>query len=125
MGKKTKKEQQAEQAEEFAKDSPPPTHRDAPRVKLGNICPDPRNARRLEITPENDPKLLELADSIKQFGGVIEPIVVRLRPEESLQGDYYPECRYMLISGHRRLAAAKLAGLETIHCSVWENVSDN
>ena len=94
-------------------------------MRLGNICPDPRNARRLEITPENDPKLLELADSIKQFGDVIEPIVVRLRPEESLQGDYYPECHYMLISGHRRLAAAKLAGLETIHCSMWENVSDN
>jgi len=94
-------------------------------MRLGNICPDPRNSRRLEITPENDPKLLELADSIKQFGDVIEPIVVRLRPEESQQGDYYPECHYMLISGHRRLAAAKIAGLETIHCSVWENVSDN
>jgi ParB/RepB/Spo0J family partition protein len=94
-------------------------------MRLGNICPDPRNARRLDITTENDPKLLELADSIKQFGDVIEPIVVRLRPEDSLQGDYYPECHYMLISGHRRLAAAKLAGLETIHCSMWENVSDN
>ena len=121
MGKRTKKEQQAEQA----KDNMPATHRDAPAMRLGNICPDPRNARRLEITPENDPKLLELADSIKQFGDVIEPIVVRLRPEDSLQGDYYPECHYMLISGHRRLVAAKLVGLETIHCSVWENVSDN
>ena len=110
MRKRSKKEQQAEQAEEQAKDSLPATHRDAPAMRLGNICPDPRNARRLEITPENDPKLLELADGIKQFGDVIEPIVVRLRPEDSLQGDYYPECHYMLISGHRRLAAAKLAG---------------
>lgn len=93
-------------------------------MPLGDICPDLRNSRRYEITPENDPKLLELADSIKQFGNVIEPIVVRLRSEEDIEGGYCPECRYMLISGHRRLAAAKLAGLSTIHCSVWENLTD-
>jgi len=125
MGKRTKKETLAEQAKEFAENHPQATHRDAPAMRLGNICPDPRNPRKLEITPENDPKLLELADSIRQFGDVIEPIVVRLRPEASMQGDWHPECHYMLISGHRRLAAAKLAGLETIHCSAWENVSDN
>ncbi|MDR3001104.1 MAG: ParB/RepB/Spo0J family partition protein [Fibromonadaceae bacterium] len=93
-------------------------------MRVENICPDPRNSRRLEITPENDPKLQELADSIKQFGDVIEPLVVRLRSEEDINGDYHNGCHYMLVSGHRRLAAAKLVGLETIHCSVWENLSD-
>ncbi|MCL2207224.1 MAG: ParB/RepB/Spo0J family partition protein [Fibromonadales bacterium] len=91
---------------------------------LSNICTDPKNSRKREITPENDPNLLELADSIKRFGDVIEPIIVRLRPEEDISGDYCPGINFMIISGHRRFAAAKLAGLKTVHCSIWENISN-
>ena len=123
MGKSKKTKQEAAQPQEL-QNLPKSSRRDAPMMRVDNICPDPRNSRRLEITPENDPKLLELAESIKQFGDVLEPLVLRLRSEEDIKGDYCPDCHYMLVSGHRRLAAAKLAGLETIHCSVWENLSD-
>ena len=125
MSKKTKKEQKKAPQETASCIKQNAVHHSAPVMPLGNICPDPKNGRKQEITPENDPRLLELVDSIKQFGDVIEPIVVRLRPEEDLEGDYFPDCRYMIISGHRRFAAAKLAELQTVHCSVWENISDS
>jgi ParB/RepB/Spo0J family partition protein len=98
--------------------------RDTRRLALSEICTDPQNPRRRAITPENDPGLQDLADSIAKFGDVLEPLIVRLRTEEEREGDgFFPDCRYMLISGHRRIAAAKLAGIEVLHCIVWENIS--
>lgn len=55
--------------------------------------------------------LMELADSIKQYG-VLEPILVQPR------GDYYE-----IISGERRWRAAKLAGLKEIPV-VIKNLTD-
>jgi len=95
---------------------------DAPATLLSKICTDPRNPRRRAITPENDAGLQELADSIAKFGDVLEPLIVRQRTEGELKkaGDKEP---YMLISGHRRKAAAELAGIDRLHCIVWENIS--
>ena len=50
----------------------------------------------------NEDALLELADSIKQFG-IIQPLVVQK------QDDYYE-----IIAGERRWRAAKLAGLKEV-----------
>ncbi|MDR2554141.1 MAG: ParB/RepB/Spo0J family partition protein [Fibromonadaceae bacterium] len=98
--------------------------RETRRLPISEICTDPQNPRRRAITPENDPGLQDLADSIAKFGDVLEPLIVRLRTEEEREGDgFFPDCPYMLISGHRRKAAAKLAGIETLHCVVWENIS--
>jgi len=98
--------------------------RDAPATLLSDICTDPRNPRRRAITLETDAGLQELADSISKFGDVLEPLIIRQRTKEELREagskDKQP---YMLISGHRRMAAAKLVGIEALHCILWENIS--
>ncbi len=58
--------------------------------------------------------LLELAESIKQLG-VIQPITVRKVGKD----------RYQLISGERRLRAAKMAGLKTIPAFVRSTDDNN
>ena len=58
--------------------------------------------------------LQELAESIKQLG-VIQPITVRLITKD----------RYQLISGERRLRAAKLVGLEKIPAYVRSTDDNN
>lgn len=74
-------------------------------VAVGALKPAPWNPRG-EITPES---VSDLVGSIKSLG-VIEPLVAM----ENMT----------LISGHRRLAAAKLAGLETVSCDVLVGVDD-
>lgn len=56
----------------------------------------------------------ELASSMKQMG-VLEPLIVVADVGE-LTGD--PTGTYTIVAGHRRHAAAKLAGLETVPCVV-------
>ncbi|GAB4454623.1 MAG: ParB/RepB/Spo0J family partition protein [Bacteroidales bacterium] len=60
-------------------------------------------------TEFNEEALVELSESIKQLG-IIQPITVRKINENQFQ----------LISGERRLRAAKLAGLDTIPAYVRE-----
>lgn len=68
------------------------------KVKITKVEPNKKQPRR----KFDEDALLELADSIKQFG-VLEPILVQDR-------DTY----YEIISGERRWRAAKLAGLKEI-----------
>jgi len=56
----------------------------------------------------------ELASSMKQMG-VLEPLIVVTDVGE-LTGD--PTGTYTIVAGHRRHAAAKLAGLETVPCVI-------
>lgn len=60
-----------------------------------------------------DDELTKLAESIRE-NGVLEPILCR--PDEN--GDY------QIISGHRRLAACKLAGLEQVPVTVRDMDDD-
>src|SRR5689334_22939437 len=53
-------------------------------------------------------ELQELAASIKNTGGVLQPIIVR-----PLNKNHYE-----IIAGERRWRAAQLAGLEAIHCLI-------
>jgi len=62
----------------------------------------------------DEERLQELAESIKQLG-VIQPITVRLITKD----------RYQLISGERRLRAAKLVGLEKIPAYVRSTDDNN
>lgn len=74
-------------------------------VPVQNIRPNPHQPRK-EFKEES---LEELAGSIKKHG-LIQPITVR----------YIGEKRFELISGERRLRAAKLAGLQEIASYVRE-----
>ena len=73
-------------------------------VKISKVEPNREQPRR----KFEEDALLELADSIKQFG-VLQPLLVQKK------GDYYE-----IIGGERRWRAAKLAGLKEVPVIVRE-----
>ncbi len=76
-------------------------------VETEKISANPFQPRR-----EFDQDALEtLADSIRQYG-VLQPLVVTRKEEETESGGYY--VYYELIAGERRLRAARLAGLNQV-----------
>jgi ParB family chromosome partitioning protein len=74
-------------------------------IPAERIQPDPNQPRKLF----DQPKLEELADSIKSKG-VIQPIAVR--PNPNRQGTY------LIVAGERRFRAARLADLSEIPCVI-------
>ena len=60
-----------------------------------------QHAQRLD---EDDPETLELSKSIKRIG-LLCPLIVRKRGE-----------RFVLVAGHRRIMAARMAGLDALSC---------
>jgi len=78
------------------------------QVSLDLIKPDPKNPRGY-FSKEG---IKDLANSIKEVG-LLNPILVT-----KINGTY------RVVVGHRRYAAAKLAGLEKIDCFVRENLSE-
>ena len=68
---------------------------------------------RVDFSEES---LKELAQSIREFG-IIEPLIVSKIVEETENGAFV---RYQLISGERRLLAAKIAGLERVPVIIKE-----
>ena len=77
-------------------------------IPVEDIEPHPNNPRK------NVGDVTELADSIKQ-SGLLQNLTVVPHPDK-------PE-KYMALIGHRRLAAAKQAGLESVPCVVIEGMS--
>ena len=82
--------------------------KDLTLVSVNKITPSPYQPRR----EFDEKKLEELASSIKSHG-LLQPVVIRIRPDGS----------YELIAGERRLRASALAGLDEIPAIV-QNVSD-
>lgn len=83
------------------------------------------NVDRIGAHPNNPRKALgdigELTDSIRQNGVLQNLTVVHwhdAHPDQPKDGQ--PEHEYTCVIGHRRLAAAKAAGLETVPCVVAE-----
>ena len=70
-------------------------------VPIFSIRPSPENEQLYRPVDPNDPDILALAESIKR-DGILEPLVV------TRDG--------FIISGHRRYAAAKIAGLQKVPC---------
>jgi len=68
-------------------------------IPVNNILPNPNQPRK----HFNEKAIAELAESIKRYG-VIQPITVR-----NINNEYYE-----LVSGERRLRAARVADLKTI-----------
>ena len=91
---------------------------DASRIHLLNpdrICANPAQPRK----SFDDGSITQLADSIRRFG-MLQPIAVRrLSDEESPFGGLYE-----LISGERRLRAAKMLSLEYVPSIIIEADSD-
>jgi ParB family chromosome partitioning protein len=98
-----------EAARVFSKESSP-HRRQAPEaifhIEVDKIKPNPDQPRR-EFPEEG---IRELAVSIREFG-LLQPIVVRKIEREVPTGT---EVEYELISGERRLLAAKMLGMELI-----------
>lgn len=80
------------------------------RLPLDDLTPSPANPRRIDL---DDPKLAELANSLKTLGQ-IEPIVVR---QVMVAGG---EMQHVILAGERRWRAAIIAGLTHIECKVLE-----
>lgn len=72
-------------------------------MDLSEVHPSPENDQLYRPVDRTDPDFINLVESIRQHG-VLQPILV------TLDGD--------IISGHRRYAAAKAAGLTRVPCSV-------
>lgn len=79
-------------------------------LPLGELFPSPNNPRTVL---DDDPSIIELASSLKDMG-LIQPIVVRL----------VDVARYEILAGHRRFAAARVAGLPTIQARVLDECDD-
>lgn len=79
-------------------------------IQLDEIHENPRNVR----TQFGDAGLEELAESIRQKG-LIEPLVVTLRPEGG----------YLLLAGHRRRRAAQIARLDAVSAIVRRDIDDS
>ena len=73
------------------------------RIRLDEIRPSPENDRLYRPVDVSDPQIVGLAESILQHG-IQEPLLV------TRDG--------WIVSGHRRYAAARLAGLDTVPCRV-------
>ncbi|MBQ6986833.1 MAG: ParB N-terminal domain-containing protein, partial [Oscillibacter sp.] len=96
-------------------------------INIADIAPHPDNPRK------DLGDLTELADSIRAKG-ILENLVVIRNPgnlkriafpeggSAELWGDDEPQ--YRVVIGHRRLAAAKLAGLEMVPCVLQEMTRD-
>ena len=96
-------------------------------ISVADIAPHPDNPRR------DLGDLTELADSIRAKG-ILENLVVIRNPDNlkriafpeggsaEVWGDEAPE--YRVVIGHRRLAAAKLAGLDRVPCVLQDMTRD-
>ncbi|MBQ8546699.1 MAG: ParB/RepB/Spo0J family partition protein [Clostridia bacterium] len=73
-------------------------------IEVDKIARNPGQPRKVFA----DDAILKLADSIRQFG-IIQPLIIR----ETAEG-------YELISGERRLRAAKELGMERVPCIINE-----
>jgi ParB family chromosome partitioning protein len=79
-------------------------------VPIDAIVP---NAQQPRAPVGDDQELLELADSIQQYG-LLQPLLV------ALEGEDETGVRYQLIAGERRWRAAQLAGLESVPAVIRE-----
>jgi ParB/RepB/Spo0J family partition protein len=81
-------------------------------ISIGRLREHPQNPRK-EFGRES---MAELLESIKVHG-VLTPLLVRTHPSWDPKSDC---CQYQVLAGHRRLRAAREAGLAELPCLVRE-----
>ena len=79
-------------------------------IPIDKIDPFPNHPFKVR----DDEDMMALVDSIKEYG-VLTPATIRKKEDG----------RYEMLSGHRRMRACELAGLETIRCEVVEMDRDS
>lgn len=82
-------------------------------IEVGRVKDNPYQPRH-EMDAES---LKDLAASVKQHG-ILQPVIVTKVIRDTDRGQ---QVEYQLVAGHRRLAAAKLAGLPTIPAIVRDS----
>src|SRR3989338_4198562 len=82
-------------------------------IEVGRIKDNPYQPR-YEMEAES---LKELAASVKQHG-ILQPVIVTKSVKDIDRGQ---QVEYQMVAGHRRLAAAKMAGLPTIPAIVRDS----
>jgi ParB/RepB/Spo0J family partition protein len=88
-------------------------------LDIAQVALNPNNPRKRM----DEATLSDLAKSIEQVG-VLQPVMVRQRAEDKPKSRFKPNKAYELISGHRRLLAATIAGLETIPAIIKDLTDD-
>lgn len=86
-------------------------------IELEKIKPNPYQPRK-EFDPAH---LLDLSDSIRQYG-VLQPLVVTRKETERPDGGM--DVEYELIAGERRLRASKLAGVQRVPAIIQQGIVD-
>jgi ParB/RepB/Spo0J family partition protein len=79
-------------------------------IALAALDSNPYQHRSNAIA-DDDPAMLELVASV-QANGILQPLIVRTHCDPAQRG------RYQIGAGHRRLSAARLAGLDSAPCIV-------
>lgn len=92
------------------------TNKTIQMLPIERLMPHPQNPRR------DLGDLTELTDSIRENGILQNLTVVPAISEMDVQDELYDDLKdkYMVVIGHRRLAAAELAGLTHVPCVVAE-----
>ena len=90
-------------------------------LPLAQLAPSPFNKRAINRA---DPALATLAASLATQQ--VQAITVRPLTESTTQrpGDYESGARYQIVAGHRRVAAAQLAGLATLDAVIRPMTDD-
>lgn len=83
-------------------------------ITLAELHESPFNPRK----HFDEASLAELAQDIRTHGRVLQPLLVRPRVPPLFAGDPEGQVGYEVVFGHRRLRAAKMAGLDSVHCMV-------
>lgn len=99
----------------------PTTRTYEPELPLALLALDPKNCRSGHVYDHED--LHQLSESIREAGGLIQPIIARPRPAW-VPADHDPDCPLMIVCGHRRYAASILAGLDTARVHIWPDLTD-
>lgn len=87
-------------------------------IPIRDIHPHPKNPRK------NLGDLEELTESIKK-NGIMQNLTV-IPGFYKKEGKWFnTDAEYTVIIGHRRLEAAKAAGLTEVPCRIYENLSEN
>jgi ParB family chromosome partitioning protein len=81
--------------------------RAARMINIKRIRPDPDQPRKTF----NQETIESLAESIKEIGGIIDPLTVEYIEDDDI---------FRIISGERRFRAAGIVGLETLPCIIKE-----